>query len=211
MTIRISDGARAMGLQIVDRGPDDGARLVEVFTTYYGSWEVSDSVYSVPKWARDKYLKPPWDPMYNDDGGADTHCFALLIDEDGNPIPFTQILASYDNWRTTIEKPGKKHGWANVYTPNGFVGAGNGPWQWMPKGAGECLKGGGLPANHHVSSWGVWQLGRRKPIPPDPPPPDDKCETDMLKIGQWADDAKETMIQAIEIVERISSVAKGED
>jgi len=36
----------------------------------------------------------------------------------------------------------------------------SGPWCWMPTGPAEVISGAGLPANHHVSTFVVWQAVR---------------------------------------------------
>jgi hypothetical protein len=41
-----------------------------------------------------------------------------------------------------------------------------GPWCWAPQGASEVIVGGGMPANHHVSFFVVWQAVERSTLPP---------------------------------------------
>jgi hypothetical protein len=65
----------------------------------------------------------------------------------------------YDGYVRRLTK--ERSGWANVITGPGssFVPERNesGPWCWAPAGAAEVVCGGGLPANHHISFFAVWQ------------------------------------------------------
>lgn len=142
----------------------------DLFTTRNGSWEPVALPGSVPQWARDEYLKPFNAPDYFDDAGGDHHLFAAVIGLDGKLIRNQEIIywsdgfemlgdGEYDGYVRRFTK--EKSGWANVITGPGssFVPERNesGPWCWAPAGAAEVISGGGLPANHHISFFAVWQ------------------------------------------------------
>ena len=85
MAERISDGAKAFNVTIRRATPVSGKvlRIKDIFTTFYGSWEISSSDGSLPQWARDTYLRPFGAPDYFDDAGADHHLFGGVFDEAG--------------------------------------------------------------------------------------------------------------------------------
>ena len=80
--MRMSDGARLLGLQL-QTGDASAYELLDLFTTQGGSWEADSRPYSVPGWAREAYLRPGGAADYFDDGGADHHLFARVVDEAG--------------------------------------------------------------------------------------------------------------------------------
>ncbi len=142
----------------------------DIFTTRNGSWEPISLPGSVPQWARDSYLKPVGSPDYFDDAGGDHHLFAAVIGLDGKLQRGQEILY----WSDGFEQLGdpeyqgfvrrytkEQSGWANIITGPGssFVPERNesGPWCWAPAGAAEVVCGGGMPANHHISFFVVWQ------------------------------------------------------
>ena len=164
--MRISNWAKAFNVSVerYDAKPGDTVyRLVDLFTTRDGSWEPSDKPGSVPHWARDKYLKSPSHPQYNDDGGAEHHLFGAVMDENGGLTPFFPIefWTFQDNSNRTIQH-GKKHGWANmvIFASSNFVPERDerGPWAWKPASVkADIVIGGGLPAKQHVSWFAVWK------------------------------------------------------
>jgi len=142
----------------------------DIFTTRNGSWEPDDLTGSVPQWARDDYLKPVGADGYFDDAGGDHHLFAAVLGVDGKLTPAQEILYWSDGFEM-LGNPGYTayirrrtkdgSGWANI-----VIGPGSsyvperdesGPWCWAPAGAAEVVCGGGLPANHHISFFVVWQ------------------------------------------------------
>ena len=144
--------------------------LKDLFTTRSGSWEPLALPGSVPQWARDDYLKPVNAPDYFDDAGGDHHLFAAVIGLDGKFVRNHEIVY----WSDGFEMLGdpdymgyvrrmtkERSGWANVITGPGssFAPERNesGPWCWAPAGAAEVVCGGGLPLNHHISFFAVWQ------------------------------------------------------
>ena len=144
--------------------------LKDLFTTASGSWEHSDLPGSVPEWARDEYLKPAGASDYFDDAGGDHHLFAAVIGLDGKLVRNHEIVywsdgfemlgdPDYEGYVRRMTK--ERSGWANVITGPGssFVPERNesGPWCWAPAGASEVVCGGGLPLNHHISFFAVWQ------------------------------------------------------
>jgi hypothetical protein len=182
---RISEWVDHYNMQIKsleDRpdSPDPDGEVVylikDVFTTMNGSWELSDAPGSVPQWARDDYLKPEFL-----EAGADHHLFAAVIDLNGefiNNWPVTYWSdgfdrlgeADYDGY--VDEQTKESSGWANMFMAGGssFVAerGESGPWCWAPVGAAEVMCGGGLPANHHLSTFVVWQAVKREELETDP-------------------------------------------
>ena len=163
--MRISDGARLLGLK--PEGGDGGNyELLDLFTTQGGSWEADSRPYSVPGWAREAYLRPGGAADYFDDGGADHHLFARVVDEAGVAVA-TKIRfwsgpgVDEQLTRSTGEK---KSGWISHPIWASFVPlrGERGAWAWGPVGA-DAVTGGGLPANVHVSAFAVWRK-RAQPV-----------------------------------------------
>jgi hypothetical protein len=178
----ISDWAVHYHLSVVraeDR-PDRPAgdmvyRVKDIFTTHNGSWEPSSEPGSVPDWARSQYLRPVGAPDYFDDAGGDHHLFARVLDLNGQPVK-SQGLVRY--WSDGLAKlgdaaytsyvhmtPKEQSGWANLVMSGSFSPerGEQGPWCWCPEGAADVVVGGGLPNNHHISFFAVWQVERRQP------------------------------------------------
>ncbi len=179
MTVKMSNGAHKLGLQV--RTVPSGGQycLVAIFTTHNGSWEPSNSVYGIEPWARQQYLRPMGAPDYFDDAGGDHHLFARVIDETGAPLAVDVLF-----WHKEMDgKPvdpavrntgDKKSLWTNLPIWDSFnpEHKPRGDWRWGPVGAAEVVDGGGLPLNHHVSVFAVWQ--RCAVVPPiEPPTPDE--------------------------------------
>lgn len=176
---RISEWVDHYNMQIksLDQRPDNPDpdsdvvyEIKDVFTTYMGSWEPSDQPGSVPQWARDDYLTAEFL-----EAGADHHLFGAVIGRDGQFIknmPVTYWSDGFDRLGDPEydgyihEKTKESSGWANMFMASGssFVPerGESGPWCWMPDGASEVMCGGGLPANHHLSTFVVWQEVVRK-------------------------------------------------
>lgn len=189
--MRISDWAQKFNLSIkrCEERPDKppGAiiyRVQDIFTTLLGSWDPSTGYGAIPQWARDAYLKPWGAEDYLDDGGADHNLFALVLDLDGKPMKAGVLIrfwpdgfdklgdAGYNGYLRLAPKPGS--GWANIDIWNGFNPENHeqGAWSWCPEGAADVVVGGGMPRNHHVSTFVVWQAERREVVlPPAPPTP----------------------------------------
>lgn len=170
---RISEWVTAynMAIKSIDERPDSppstGFRYVikDVFTTVNGSWEVSDTPGSIPQWARDDYLSSDFV-----EAGADHHLFAAVLGVDGLLLRGQQIrywsdgfdrlgdpdYAGYIHAETQAQS-----GWANIpiYGGSSFSPerGESGPWCWTPAGRAEVMIGGGLPNNHHISTFVVWQ------------------------------------------------------
>lgn len=144
--------------------------IKDIFTTRNGSWEPDNQPGSLPQWARDTYLKPLGAEDYFDDAGGDHHLFAAVIGLDGKLQRGQEIIFWSDGYeqlgnpeyRGYVRRFTKERsGWANIITGPGssFVPerGESGPWCWAPAGAAEVVCGGGLPANHHISFFVVWQ------------------------------------------------------
>jgi hypothetical protein len=155
--------------------------LKDVFTTINGSWEVTDERWSVPQWARETYLKPFGADDYFDDAGADRHLFAAVIGLDGELLRLKEVIYWSDGFENVnnpeydgyvFRETKEKSGWINIpigpgssYVPERGE---SGPWCWMPTGGSETICGGGLPSNHHVSTFAVWQKVKLTLAPPLP-------------------------------------------
>ena len=187
--MRISDWAQKFNLTIkrCEERPDHPQgeivyRVKEVFTTLLGSWDPSSDYGAIPQWARDAYLKPWGADDYLEEGGTDHNLFALVLDLQGQPIKtgiqirywpdgFTKLGdAGYGGYLRIDPKP--RSGWANIDIWSNFSpeGGEQGAWSWCPEGAADVVVGGGMPNNHHVSTFAVWQAERREAVQPDPTP-----------------------------------------
>ena len=162
-------------------------RVHDIFTTRDGSWEPSSAYGSLPQWARDSYLRPWGAPDYFDDAGGDHHLFARVLDLDGNPLKERDLIcywsdgfarlgdAGYQGYVHMTPKEGS--GWANNVIFNSYdpEGGGVGAWCWCPVGAADVVVGGGMPHNHHISTFAVWQAQPRSdgngPTPAEPDGP----------------------------------------
>lgn len=185
---RVSDWATHYNLNIrtAEERPDhpesDGTvyRLKDLFTTANGSWEVTNREGSLPQWARDAYLKREFL-----EAGADHHLFAAVLGEDGKLIPGKEIRYWSDgfdklgdpSYNGYIEEETKgQSGWANLVVFSGSSYAPergeSGPWCWTPSGRSDVIVGGGMPANHHVSVFAVWQAVKESDVEtlPETPP-----------------------------------------
>ena len=184
----ISEWANKFNIKIVpcEQRPDKPSgeivyRIKDLFTTRNGSWEPSNDYGSLPQWARDAYLKPSGAPDYFDDAGADHSLFALVLGLDGKPVK-TEILVrfwsdgfdklgdpGYAGYVRSTPKPGS--GWAKNDIWNNFKpeAGQQGAWCWCPDGAADVALGGGMPNNHHVSTFVVWQAERRNDDDHRPP------------------------------------------
>jgi hypothetical protein len=177
-------------------------RVKDLFTTRDGSWDPSDKPGTIPQWARDRYLRP-WDaPDRFDDAGADHHLFARVLDLNGQPVKEPDLIlywsdgfeklgdANYRNYVRMTPKQGS--GWANQVVFNNFNpdGGERGAWCWCPRGAADVVVGGGMPNNHHVSFFAVWQAEQRQPATPgtDPgitTPAGGGVDSEALRMRAW--------------------------
>ena len=143
--------------------------LKDVFMTVNGSWEDAGMPGGVPAWAKQAYLTAEFT-----EAGADRHLFGAVIGPDGQLMRDARITywsdgfeklgdPEYDGFIKVRAKP--ESGWANMPMAGSSSFAPDrgesGPWCWMPEGAAEVVCGGGLPLNHHVSTFVVWQAVRR--------------------------------------------------
>ena len=185
---QISDGAKALGLKVVRQHPDDVNgffTLESLFTTYNGSWEPSNHIYSIPLWAREMYLRPFGASDYFDDAGADHHLFAgaFIVTNEGyykrKGVNQYKALFSSDKWKndTIVTRQTKKHGWANIvmFASSNFSPERNevGPWQWTIENSDSVITGGGMPNNHHVSIFAAWTFVEGNSELPEPEEPSD--------------------------------------
>ncbi len=120
----------------------DGARyrIIAAWLTENGSWE------NVPDWAR------RWQ---RDTLGGDHHAFGCCLDKAGSPIGKTFLLS----WPTgQADRTPEADGWANLPLAgqNWDPANGPGPYLWEAL-KGDRLRGLGMPLNHHVSFFAVWQ------------------------------------------------------
>lgn len=163
---QLSPAFAALNMQIappaaVPRLGDVVYVLTEFFTTFNGSWEVSDHIYGVPPWARARYLRSPGDPDYIDDGGADHDLFARVVGLDGSPL--RGVTVSFRNSNTVQQVTPKRSGWAAIPIWSYFAPERDerGAYAWRPDDVlAETLSGGGMPNKLHVSMFAVWQAMR---------------------------------------------------
>lgn len=187
----ISDWSTRFNMRVVrcedrpDRPAGDTVyRLVDLFTTNGGSWDPSDRLGSVTSWARAKYLRPLGASDFFDDAGGDHHLFARVLDANGQPIITEELICFWSDGFDRLADTGyagffhatpKRHsGWANQPIFDSFnpERGERGAWCWCPEGAADVVCGGGLPNNHHVSFFAVWQAQPREDTGPRERPTD---------------------------------------
>ena len=169
--------AHHMSIKTVDERPDKPSGdivyvIKDVFTTLSGSIQPTGQPGSIPQWARDAYLTPQFLEI-----GADHHLFAAIIGLDGKLIKNHEVLYWSDGFgqlgdpgyqKYIRERTKESSGWANNFMASGSSFAPDrgesGPWCWAPAGAAEVICGGGLPLNHHVSTFAVWQAVHRSDL-----------------------------------------------
>ena len=127
-------------------------RIIAVWRTRNGSWD------DVPTWARQ------WQ---QDTLGGDHHAFGRALFADGTLAPQAGFVLG---WPDGVDgRTPEPDGWANIPLFAGYNPAqGPGPYSWAKAGNAEKLVGLGLPHNHHVSFFAVWQ--EMEPGTPEPPP-----------------------------------------
>lgn len=177
--------------------------IKDVFTTMNGSWEPNDQPGSIPQWARDTYLSSDFA-----DAGADHNIFAAVLDKAGNLIKGREVRfwsdgfaklgdSDYDGY--VIDKTRSPSGWVGVvlFSSSNFVPERkeSGCWCWTAAGRAEVMTGGGLPANHHLSTFVVWQEvmdddSTEPPVDPPEPPKTSPTDPDGAKVGTWVDDMR---------------------
>lgn len=220
---RLSDwfGRYNLRIRSLNERPDQPAGdivylIKDIFTTRNGSFDPSGDPGSIPQWARDAYLSPDFL-----EAGADHHLFARVLGLDGQPLKDHEIRywsdgferlgdPSYTNY--VLERTKERSAWANmtIYSGSSFMPerGESGPWCWAPAGAAEVICGGGMPANHHISTFVVWQAVRRadlggqpvepgkpvepeKPIEPDKPvepeKPVEPAPVITRRLGDWVE------------------------
>lgn len=166
-------------IKTIEKDVDSGYVLKNMFTTLNGSWEVGsqgNSVYAIPGWARNIYLRPWGADDYFDDAGADHHILVRVEDADGKVLKRSIKFATSDGQNSMVRNTGEKRsGWTNLPVYNSFSPerGENGGWEvsvnaTMPSETVVC---GGLPGNLHVSTFLVFRyqdLTWNDPPPPDP-------------------------------------------
>jgi len=183
---RISQGVEDLGYKIIplhERADvnldamDERASvwvLKDVWTTLDGSWKSNTDdqrpfIWQAPRWASEDYLLPSGHPCYFDDAGGDHHVFGacLPIGFEGSNVDCQLLKGAgfiFNTWQddknTTMVEAKDKSGWANIimfassnYSPDQTIG----PWEWAKFGASDIIQGAGMPWNHHVSWFAVWQ------------------------------------------------------
>lgn len=167
---RMSIGAKHANVTVDDPlGVASLYRPTDIFTTYRGSWEPKDHVYSVPLWALEMFPDPRMRP------GGDHHLY--IVCDRGH----------FDEVATIQSVQGELHSaalsstsWVNFPVYEFYDPAKARP-PWMhyigPPVINEnkrsiyspaAVHAGGLPDGEHVSVFVVW---KRADWPPPPPPP----------------------------------------
>src|SRR3990172_3948580 len=173
--MRVSDGAKALGIEVIEAKTEKKVfRVKDIFTTYQGSWENKASVYSPPSWAKDEYLKPTGHPQQFDEAGGDRHIFTRV---EFQGAPLATLVSTYTKDaknRETRSTGEKRSGWQNRPITGSFLPEKGEKGYWCakpgsPEDAADEVWGMGLPNNHHVSSFIVWELmengtGEKPPV-----------------------------------------------
>jgi hypothetical protein len=100
-----------------------------------------------PEWAR---------PLMTAAGaGGDHHCFGQVWDRDGMVVMDARFILAWPGGSDA--RTPERDGWANIPIYAGFDPTKTqGPYTWSAVD-GDTLVGVGLPLNHHVSFWVIWQ------------------------------------------------------
>lgn len=179
---RLSKGAQRLGIQVAHpKSTRLRYRVKGVFTTQNGSWDVSDNPYGIPQWARDAYLRHEFD-----DAGADHHLFGMVLNKNGAHVQAATIKFGTPQWgdsNDAVVQVKARSGWANIplYPSSSFSPerGERGGWAWHPVGNdSEIVTGGGLPNNHHVSTFAVWQEVDEET---NEPPDDDRLLAELVR------------------------------
>ena len=146
-------------------------RIMDVFTTDEGSWELSDKFGSVDAWARTDYHQG----RDFDGSGGSHHFFIKRLDAAGNVMPGAGLLWSLagEPW---IMRPAKNDGSENLplencqYDPS--AGA-HGVWRGTVVAPADVLNGVGLPLlrgyTQHTSTYVVFKAFPRTVVMPPTP------------------------------------------
>lgn len=182
VTRRLTEWFDALNLSIhpVDSPPVGATiyRLVDLFTTIGGSWEVTGGRYAIPQWAKEAYANPAMMMELQ----KTNHLYAAVLDANGALIgqQVIRFTNRYDPSFVDRRLTSDSTGWAaytlfpsSVYRPqNGEQG----PWCWAPEGVADVLCGGGLPEDGQtISIFAVWRqttAGAEEPPAPEPPTPE---------------------------------------
>ena len=143
----------------VQRVPNARFKLAYFFTTYNGSWDASGSIWATPKWAKDKFLRNSSHPDFFDDAGGQNHLYGMVLDPNGSPKRDVSFRFKWPDGYTDHAVK-LRSGWANepIYSSFDPSRGESGVWSWWPlSSTADIIAGGGLPLNHHVSSFAVWQ------------------------------------------------------
>lgn len=208
---RIAKRATELGIEITPfeaiATPPNGTlvyRIKDIFTVDRGNWDNG-----VERWARDAYLRPWSAPDRFDDAGADRNVFGRVEQPSGAHLRDARIhYWTYRDDGNHARIPVKQHsGWANIvmYGSSNYVRerGERGPWAWAVEGAySDVVTGAGMPSNHHVSWFAVWQAVQYQAVTPpvvvDPPTtPDGVTKTEFWNainaIQKQLDDMKALM------------------
>lgn len=156
--ITITDYRRSAGVDklrvSVEKSPNANKywRLIDMWTTNFGSWEVGSDPYSIPGWARNDYMSNF--PL----AGGDHNIYAMLLDANRAPQPNRQVKFWHDHGaflKVTNDKGFCEQDIYGSFNPDDP--AQRGAWSVQPSGAADRAVGFGLPMNHHVSLFAVWQ------------------------------------------------------
>ncbi|MCS6828717.1 MAG: hypothetical protein NZ553_19060 [Caldilinea sp.] len=169
-----------LSIQPVDSPPAGATiyRLVDLFTTIGGSWDVSGDRYAIPQWAKETYANPAMMMELQ----KTNHLYAAVFDANGallgqQVIRFTN---RYDPSFVDRRLTQAGAGWAtytlfpsSIYRPQAGE---QGPWCWAPEGSADVLCGGGLPEDGQtISIFAVWRqttVDTEEPPAPEPPTPE---------------------------------------
>ncbi|MGQ9518202.1 MAG: hypothetical protein ACUVT1_13120 [Anaerolineae bacterium] len=140
----------------VEQNPLARYQLIAAFITVNGSWD------DVPDWAR------AYDVPSFPERGGDHHVFGRCLDAQGNVLYQKGFVLSWPDGAAGATP--EASGWANlpIYGGAYYPDQGqSGPYRWATLN-GNQLRGIGMPYNHHVSFFAVWQ---EQPAGTPTPPP----------------------------------------
>ncbi len=154
--VRQSAGVTKLRVGVTRSQQTSGAyRLTDLFTTIFGSWEISGSEYSIPEWARRDFMGIF--PL----AGGDHNVYCIVLGKDNQVVRDAKfsVWNSKDAFLVATKHDGFAekdiYGSFNPDDPNQ-----SGGWSARVSGVSEesdIVSGFGLPMNQHVSLFCVWR------------------------------------------------------
>lgn len=153
--LRRSEGVIKLRVDVTRSPQTSGSyRLTDLFTTIFGSWEISGSEYSIPEWARRDFMGIF--PL----AGGDHNIYCIVLGKDNQVVRDAKF--SVWNSKEAFFVATKQDGFAEKdiygsFNPDDLNQSG----AWSARVSGDIesdtVYGFGLPMNQHVSLFCVWR------------------------------------------------------